>query len=81
MTVFGISNNSVGEFEEAADDIALALSCNAKLQKLHFGSNNFKTMGMIKIAKALHKVKSLAELNISNNNVGEEAADRITTVL
>ena len=50
LTTLGINNNNVGE--EAADDIATVLSHNSKLQLLDFSNNSFKTVGMIKIAKA-----------------------------
>ena len=70
LTVLSISNNRISE--EAADDIAAVLSHNIKLQKLYLGTNSFKTLGMIKIAKALQNVSTLVAFNISNNNVGEE---------
>ena len=76
---FNIANNGVGE--KAADDIAAVLSHNTKLQKLSFCKNNFKTLGMIKIAKSLQKISTLTVLNISKNDIGEEAADDIATVV
>ena len=79
LTVFDISNNSIGE--EAADKIATVLCHNTELQALCLGDNRFKTLGMIKIAKALHNISSLTLFEIGNNNVGEEAADDIATVL
>ena len=36
---------------------------------------------MIKIAKALQNISTLTALGIYSNNVGEEAADDIATVL
>ena len=36
---------------------------------------------MKKIANAIQNISTLKVLNINNNNVGEEAADDITTVL
>ena len=50
LTVFGISNNYVGD--KATDDIAMVLYHNTNLQKLYLDKKNFKTGGMIKIAKA-----------------------------
>ena len=79
LTVFDIGNNNVGE--EAADKIATLLSHNTKLQELCLDGNSFKTLGMIKIAKALHNISTLTVFNIGNNNVGEEAAGDIATVL
>ena len=79
LTEFCIYNNNVGE--EAADDIATVLSHNTKLQVVNLNSNSFKTVGMIKIAKALQNISTMTEFHIYNNNVGEEAADYVSTVL
>jgi len=46
-------NSKIGE--DAADDIAAALSSNPKLHVLDFNDNNLQTTGMIKISKALQK--------------------------
>ena len=80
LLVFSISNNIVGE-AAAADDIATVLCHNTKLQGIDLGNNNFKTTGMMKIAKSLQNISSLIVFSISNNMVGEEAADDIATVL
>ena len=79
LTKFSIYNNNVGE--EAADDIATVLSNNTQLQVVDLDDNSFKTVGMIKIVKALQNISTLTEFCIYNNNVGEEAADDIATVL
>ena len=79
MIGFGIGNSNVGE--EAADDIATVLSHNTKLQQLHLDENGFKTGGIITIAKALQSISTLTALLINGNDVGEEAADYIATVL
>ena len=79
LTIINISNNNVGE--EAADDIATVLSRNINLQQLNLSNNGLKTVGMIKIAKALQNISTLRIFIISNNNVGLEAADDIATVI
>ena len=43
--------------------------------------NTLKTSGMIRITKALHIVSTLTVFDINNNDVSEEAADDIATVL
>ena len=53
------SRNNVGE--EAADDIATVLSNNTQLL-VNLNSNSFKTVGMIKIAKALQNISTLTAL-------------------
>ena len=79
LTLFSINNNDVGE--EAAEDLGVVFSQNLKLQKLDLQNNNFKTLGMMKIAKALQNISSLTWLSINHNGVGEEAADDIAAVL
>ena len=79
LTAFSIGDNSVGE--EAADDIAAVLSHNTKLQQLHLHNNNFRTVGIIKIVKALQNIATLTVLSIGDNDIGEEAADDIATIL
>ena len=39
LTAFSVGENNIGE--GAADDIALVLSCNTKLNQLHLHNNNF----------------------------------------
>ena len=73
-----ISNNNVGE--KAAHDIAIALSHNTNLQELYLESNRFKAPGMSELAKALQCISTLTVLSISNNSVGEDAADDIAQV-
>ena len=67
--------------DEAADDIAAAISCNTHLQELNLGSNNLQTSGTIKIAKALQKLSSLIKLYINDNNITDEAADDIAAAI
>ena len=63
--------------DEAADDIATAISCNIYLQELNLGSNNLQTSGAIKITKALQKISMLTKLYIDCNNIIDEVADDI----
>ena len=74
-----IEDNNVGE--EAADDIALVLSHNPRLKEVYLHNNNFKTAGIIKIAKALQNISGLTAFSIGDNCVGEEAADDVAKVL
>ena len=79
MKVFSIGSNNIGH--QAADDIAAVLFHNSKLKEVYLYNNNFKTVGMIKIAKALQDISTLTAFSIGDNNVGEEAADNIALVL
>ena len=79
LTAFSVGENDIDE--GAADDIALVLSCNTNLNQLHLHNNNFKTVGIIKIAKALQNISTLTIFSIGDNNINEEAADDIGSVL
>lgn len=72
-------NSKIGE--DAADDIAAALSSNPKLHVLDFNDNNLQTTGMIKISKALQKISLLTELYFKSNNIDEAAANDIAAAL
>ena len=79
LTKFYISNNNVTD--EAADDIATAISCNSNLQELNLGSNNLQTSGTIKVARSLQGISSLTKLYINHNNITYEAAEDIGTAI
>ena len=79
LTKFSISNNSITD--EAADDIAVAISNNIHLQELNLGGNSFQASGIIKIARSLQKISSLTKLYINHNNITDEAADDIATAI
>ena len=66
---------------EAADDIALAITCNVNLQELDLSVNDFQTFGTIKIAKSLQNISSLTKLCIYHNNITDKAADDIAAAI
>ena len=75
LTKLYIDNNNITD--EAADDIATAISLNFHLQELDIGVNKFTSQGAIKIAKALQKISTLTKLYINHNNITDEAAEDI----
>ena len=66
---------------KAADNIGAAISCNANLQELDLGGNNFLAFGIISILKGLQKISSLTKLYIELNSIGDKAADDIAAVI
>ena len=75
-----ISNNHIDG--NAADSIATVLSSNStRLQKIYMGKNNLGTEGIITIVRAMGKVPSLIEYDISSNNIGSKAAVYIADML
>ena len=79
LMVLNISDNNVGE--EAADDIAMVLSHNTRLQKLHVHNNKFQSAGAIKITEALKNASSLAKYNISGNYIERESVETLRNIL
>ena len=73
-----ISKNNI--VDDAADDIAAALSCNTRLQELDISINTLQTRGTIKIAKALQKISTLQKLYINNNYITASASDDIAAI-
>ncbi len=74
-----INHNNITD--EAADDIADAISCNTQLQQLHLGSNDFETSGIIKISRSLQKISSLIKLYVNNRYTTDEAVDAIPDII
>ena len=74
---FNISHNNVSD--KAADDIETFLSTNPKLKDLDLSHNNLQSAGIIKICRIT--LAGLTVFNISNNNITNEAAENISTIL
>ena len=72
-----ISNNMITD--EAADDIAVVLSQNFKLEELDFSHNNMLSAGAIKICRT--PLSKLTAFNISHNGITTKAANNIATFL
>ena len=78
LTELYISSNNFTE--EAADDIAAVVLCNANLRVLELNNNDLRDAGIIKVAKALQHIQSLTTLCVQYNSVSEEAADYIKDI-
>ena len=64
-----ISNNNITD--EAADNIAAAISCNIHLQELNLGNNEFTPPGVLKIARSLEKILTLTKLCFHGNCISD----------
>jgi len=78
LTCFNISGNNING---ATDDIGIVLKHNKDLKMFSLSRCNLQTANAIIIAKALQSTFSLTVLNISNNNIGVEAAEVIAVAL
>ena len=79
LTKLFINDNNITD--EAANDIAAAISCNAKLQEFNLSRNNLQKTGIIKIVKALRDISTLRKLCLSNVSITDEVADDIAAVI
>ena len=70
-------NNS----NEAADDIAIVLSQNTKLQELDICDNDLQTASAIKIFQSIKSISTLTKLNIAHNMFTDEATEYILNIL
>ena len=79
LTKLCINHNNITD--EAADDIAAAISCNIHLKELNLGGNDLQTSGVIKIARGLQKISLLTKLCMNYSNITHEAADDIAAAI
>ena len=78
ISSFSISNNRLND--KAAHGIATFLSQNPELKVFDLGYNNLQAAGAVVICKEMSNLVSLTKLNLSNNNISDEAAYDIATV-
>ena len=79
LTNLYMSNNNITD--SAADDIAVAISCNPHLKVFDIGENKLKGRGAIKLAKSLQHFSTLSKLFLDNNLITDEAADDFAAVI
>ena len=67
--------------DKAANDIAIIISCNTKLNNVKISGNKLQITGAIKILKSLRTIYALKILDLNHSNITEEAANVIATVV
>ena len=66
---------------EAADNIVAVLSQNPQLNKLYLANNYLKADGIILLCKGMKMISCLTHLDMSSNEITDEAADDIAALL
>ena len=66
---------------EAADEMAIVLSHNTKLQELDICDNDLQTESAIKIFQSIKSISTLTKLNIAHNMFTNEATEYILNIL
>ena len=79
LKVFNISHNNVTD--AAANSIAVLLFSNNNLDTVDLSYNSLQAAGVVKILKGMRNCSTLRRLNVSNNNITDEAAADIAVVL
>ena len=79
FTSLKLSNCNV--FNKAADELATVLLYNIILQEVDMSYNRLSTSDAVKIFKGMKRISYLVTLNISHNNITDEAANELSTVL
>ena len=78
LTVLGLNNNQIPQ--EAGEALASVIMHNKRLEGLHLHSNNLG-IGILKVAKALQHIITLKMLNLSNNNIPQEASEDLALAI
>ena len=78
LKVLNLQSNNINE--EAAEALASIVSINNKLEQIYLGNNQLQ-LGIIKISRELKNISSLKVLDISNNNITEQAADELAAAI
>ena len=67
--------------KEAVDELAIVLYNNISLQELDLSYNNLSKSNSATILKGMKNISDLITLNISHNNITDEAADELGNIL
>ena len=63
-----------------ADELAIAIYVNCKMERLRLANNNLHHQGAV-VASALSQIKTLVELNLSNNYMTERVAEELSLAI
>ena len=78
ITTLSLSDNRIPGC--VADDLAIAIYVNCKLERLRLADNNLQHQGAV-VASALSQITKLVELNLSNNNMTDKVADELSLAI
>ena len=73
-----LENNNFSK--DTTDDLATAVSVNCRLKKLKLANNNLQHHAVV-LTQALSQVKSLTDLDLSNNNMTDKVVDALALAI
>ena len=79
LVTLNVSHNEI--IDEAADELANVLLHNTSLQELDFNYNSLSKLDSLRILKGMTNISSLVKINVSHNEIIDEAADELANVL
>ena len=78
LKVINLHKNNITE--KSAESLSSIISSNTGLEELYLGNNQLQ-LGAAQVATALKTISSLKVLNLSNNNIPEQAADELSAAI
>ena len=78
LRILDLGNNNIPQ--EACDELALAIKSNKHLKKLWLNDNNLHSSA-ITILKSLTTITTLTVLNLSNNQIPQDADEALASVI
>ena len=78
LNVLGLDNDQIPL--EADEALASVIMHNTGLEELYLSGNNLRA-GTLKVAKALQHITTLRILDLSNNNIPQEACDELALAI
>ena len=78
LKILNINDNQISK--EAGEALASVILHNTGLKELHLSGNNLGK-GMLIVAKALEHISSLRSLDVGNNNISKEVANKLALAI
>ena len=79
LVKINVSHNEI--IDEAADELASVLLHNTLLQELDLSYNSLSKLDSLRIFTGMKNISSLVKINVSHNEIIDEAADELANVL
>ena len=78
LTVLDLNNNQISH--ETGEALTSVIMHNTRLEELYLHSNNLG-IGIVKVAKSLQHITTVKILNLSSNNIPQEASEELALAI
>ena len=79
LIIINVSYNEI--IDEAANELANVLLQNTSLQEINLSCNNLSKLDSLRILKGMKNISTLIIINVSHNEIIDEAANELANVL